>query len=137
MPVQTCSTCAYWQSIRDDDGLCRRRAPAAASRAEEVAHWPQTHGYQGCGEGKPASSEKLATCGSCAFWRRYNGGMHPMNRADMPNSWWGRAGLCVKRAPEPSTEPGPRGFWRATANADSCGEGVPAATPVTETVPAP
>jgi hypothetical protein len=49
--------------------------------------------------------------------------MHPMNRADMPNSWWARAGVCARHAPRPVSEPGPRGFWRATAEGDRCGDG--------------
>jgi hypothetical protein len=103
--VQNCERCAFWQVVRDEDGLCRHRAPAATPRAEEVA-------------------QTLVKCAGCVFWRRYKDGMHPMNRADMPNSWWARAGLCLRRAPAPMTEPGPRSFWRATAESDGCGEGV-------------
>ena len=121
---QSCGQCAFWQWFRDQDGLCRRRAPEATFRAEEVAHWPQTHGRQGCGDGVPAEELQRVNCADCVFWRRYKGGMHPMNRADMPNSWWARAGICARHAPMPITEPGPRAFWRATAENDGCGEGV-------------
>ena len=138
--VQGCAGCAYWQVVREDEGLCRRHAPDATIRAETVAHWPQTHGHQGCGDGEPAGGARLVSCAECRFWRRYKGGLHPMNRSDMPNSWWSRAGLCARRAPSPSTEPGPRGFWRATVNTDGCGEGVAIEVPsrgAVETPPPP
>ena len=122
--IQNCARCAFWQVVHDEDGLCRCRAPEATPRAEEIAHWPRTHGRQGCGDGVPAQEQSLVKCADCVFWRRYKGGLHPMNRADMPNSWWARAGLCMRHAPRPMTEPGPRSFWRATAESDGCGEGV-------------
>ncbi len=125
----TCAQCVYWQKVRDNDGLCRRRAPEVGHRAEEVAHWPQTYGAQGCGDGVEGEASGQATCSTCVFWRRYKSGMHPMNRADMPNSWWARAGVCARHAPRPLSEPGPRAFWRATADSDSCGEGVSADVP--------
>jgi hypothetical protein len=122
--VQNCRHCGFWQIVRDEDGVCRRRAPEATSRAEEIAHWPQTYGRQGCGDGVPAQEQTFVKCSDCVFWRRYKGGLHPMNRADMPNSWWAHAGLCMRHAPRPMIEPGPRSFWRATAESDGCGEGV-------------
>ena len=122
--LQACAQCAFWENLRDGEGLCRRRAPQAAYRAEQVAHWPQTHGYEGCGEHTAPTVAKRVNCSECAFWRRFRGGMHPMNRSDMPNSWWAHAGRCARHAPRPVTEPGPRAFWRATAETDSCGEGL-------------
>jgi hypothetical protein len=120
----SCARCAYWQVVRENTGLCRRRAPEAAHHAEEVAHWPQTHGGEGCGDGVEGPESRRVSCAACVFWRRYKGGMHPMNRADMPNSWWARAGVCSRHAPRPVNEPGPRAFWRATADIDFCGEAV-------------
>jgi hypothetical protein len=120
-----CADCAYWEKVREVDGHCRRFAPEAARLAEEVSHWPLTHARQGCGDGETAAcATPRVTCAVCIYWRRYKGGLHPMNRSDMPNNWWARAGVCIRRAPKPAAEPGPRAFWRATADIDFCGEGV-------------
>jgi hypothetical protein len=119
-----CAGCAYWRHVRDNDGTCRRRAPEASARSEEVAHWPQTRGVQGCGDGAPASSgETDVTCGDCVFWRRPAHGFSPTDRGDMPMSWWLHAGYCARHAPTPAAEPGARAFWRATSSADGCGQG--------------
>jgi hypothetical protein len=123
-PAVTCTECVYWRQSPDKGGLCRRRAPDATVRAEQVAHWPHTEPQQGCGDGVAGTADRADACASCSFWRRYPGGMHPMNRGDMPNQWWAHAGLCMRHAPKPAIEPGPRGFWRATSESDYCGEGV-------------
>ena len=52
------------------------------------------------------------------------GRLIPVNRGDMPMAWWAKAGICARHAPSPISEPGPRAFWRATQNADFCGEGL-------------
>ena len=120
-----CARCAFWQKVQEGQGICRRRAPEASSRSEEVAHWPQTRAEQGCGDGLEAKRPSYH-CDDCVFWRRYSGGLHPMNRSDMLNAWWANAGICTRHAPKPVTEPGPRAFWRATGGTDYCGEGFPA-----------
>ena len=120
----SCARCAFWQKVRENEGLCRRRAPGAAYRADQVAHWPQTRADQGCGDGSDRTQALFCHCDDCVYWRRYKDGLHPMNRSDMPNSWWLNAGLCTRHAPTPITEPGPRAFWRATAASDGCGEGL-------------
>lgn len=122
----SCASCAYWEKMRDGAGLCRRYAPDAARLAEEVSRWPLTHAGQGCGDGLRGNAEPHLTCSHCVYWRSYKDGLHPMNRSDMPNSWWARAGVCTRRAPRPANEPGLRAFWRATAASDYCAEGVAA-----------
>jgi hypothetical protein len=122
--VRSCARCIYWQKLRDNEGLCRRHAPSASVRSEQVAHWPQTHAGQWCAEGLVASVRPGANCSACDFWRHAEGGLNPMDRGDMPMSWWARAGLCVRHAPRPNAEPGTRAFWQATLGADSCGDGV-------------
>jgi hypothetical protein len=119
----SCAHCVYWQKLRDNEGLCRRHAPDAAIRSEQVAHWPQTHAGQWCAEGSIAARPR-AVCAACEFWRHVEGGLNPTDRGDMPMAWWTRAGLCVRHAPRPSSEPGTRGFWQATVDADSCGDGL-------------
>lgn len=119
-----CAECVYWRQGRDNDGTCRRRAPDASARGEDVAHWPQTRGSQGCGDGAAKTSDSVvATCGDCLFWRRPARGFSPFDRGDMPMSWWAHAGFCGRHAPKPTSEPGLRAFWRATSSADGCGEG--------------
>jgi hypothetical protein len=119
-----CAACVHWSRSRDDDGICRRRAPHPGVRGEEVAHWPRTRGVQGCGDGAlaPAPAAEV-TCGNCVFWRRPAHGFSPVDRGDMPMAWWTHAGYCGRHAPRPATEPGARAFWRATSSADGCGEG--------------
>jgi len=119
-----CADCAYWRRGHDNEGVCRRRAPDASPHGEEVAHWPQTHGFQGCGDGASASShDGGVACRDCAFWRRPANGFSPIDRGDMPRSWWTHAGYCGRHAPRPASEPGARAFWRATSSGDGCGEG--------------
>ena len=123
-----CARCAFWRRMREYEGACRRRAPDASVRAEEIAHWPQTHSRQGCGEGASARSPAPgATCGECVYWRHPDGGLNPVDRGDMPMAWWVQAGHCARRAPRPVAEAGARAFWRATHSSDSCGEGWPRA----------
>jgi hypothetical protein len=66
----------------------------------------------------------LVLCGDCRFWNTNpNGGIEPQDRRDARREWWQSAGHCVRHAPEPSSDPGCRGFWRATGRGDSCAEG--------------
>jgi hypothetical protein len=124
--VVHCADCAFWRRGRENDGTCRRRAPEASARGEEVAHWPQTRGVQGCGDGASgAPPGEGSTCGECVYWRRPAHGFSPIDRGDMPMSWWAHAGYCGRHAPRPASEPGARAFWRATSSADGCGEGAP------------
>ncbi len=121
-----CANCVFWHRLREHEGDCRRRAPDVSVRAEQVAHWPLTHGHQWCGEGALAASPAPgSTCGDCLYWRHPEDGLNPVDRGDMPMSWWARAGYCVRRAPRPASEPGARAFWRATHIESSCGEGLP------------
>jgi hypothetical protein len=120
-----CEACAFWRKLRDHEGLCARHAPETSVRPEEVAHWPQTHGWQGCGEGVAAEPASIgAHCAVCVYWRRPEGGLNPVNRGDMPAAWWAHAGICARHAPYPVSEPGPRAFWRATRDTDFCAEGL-------------
>ncbi len=121
-----CAACAFWHKLRESEGLCCHHAPEPSIRPEEAAHWPQTRSWQWCGEGIEGGPLALMTrCADCAFWRRPEGGLNPLNRRDMPMSWWEHAGLCARHAPQPVGEPGPRAFWRATLGADGCAEGEP------------
>jgi hypothetical protein len=122
---KNCGECVYWTRLRAEDGVCRRHAPATAARANEVAHWPLTHIRQVCGEGLVAVVRPGSTCPACLYWRRHATGLQPMDRGDMLKDWWARAGFCLRFAPEPSAEPGPRAFWRATGDEDGCGDGAP------------
>ena len=120
-----CEACAFWRKLRDHEGLCARHAPETSVRPEEVAHWPQTHGWQGCGEGVAAEAGSIGSyCARCVYWRRPEGGLNPVNRGDMPAAWWAHAGICARHAPYPVSEPGPRAFWRATRDTDFCAEGL-------------
>ena len=125
-----CTDCAFWRDDAHGEGLCRRRAPDASARSEEVAHWPQTRSLQGCGDGEAGVAASVgATCGECVFWRRPAHGFNPTDRGDMPMSWWAHAGYCGRHAPKPAAEPGVRAFWRATSSGDGCGEGAPRPPP--------
>jgi len=120
-----CEACAFWRKLREHEGLCARHAPEASVNRDEVAHWAQTHGWQGCGEGRAAAPMSVgAHCADCIFWHRPTDGLHPVDRGDMPMAWWARAGLCARHAPYPVSEPGPRAFWRATQDTDFCGDGL-------------
>ena len=120
---RSCSECGYWRSVRKDEGACRRHAPDASERADEVAHWPQTHASQWCGEGRVGAASVV--CSQCVYWRRPAGGLQPVDRGDMPRPWWDSAGHCARRAPHPASVLGPRAFWRATSESDVCGDGEP------------
>ena len=125
VPPLSCAGCAFWRKLREHEGICCRHAPDVSNQTERAAHWPQTHSWQWCGEGIAADPLSIGShCGDCRFWRRNVGGLNPLNRGDMPMSWWARAGLCARHAPRPVSEPGPRAFWRATEGSDFCGEGV-------------
>lgn len=120
-----CAACAFWRKLRENEGVCARHAPQASVTPEEAAHWPQTHGWQWCGEGRAAESHLIgARCADCLYWLHSEGGLHPVDRGDMPMSWWTHAGICARHAPHPVSEPGPRAFWRATHNTDLCAEGL-------------
>ena len=118
-----CAACAYWEQLRQA-GNCRLHAPNPSVNADEVAHWPQTHGDQWCAQGVavPAPTPRVR-CADCFAWRRPGNGLNPADRGDMPMAWWAAAGYCARRAPRPSPEPGMRAFWRATHGEDSCAEG--------------
>ena len=76
-----CEACAFWRKLREHEGLCARHAPETSVRPEEVAHWPQTHGWQGCGEGVTAEAGSIGShCARCVYWRRPEGGLNPVNR---------------------------------------------------------
>ena len=118
-----CAACAFWRKLREHEGLCARRAPSPSTQPDEAAHFPQTHDWQWCGEGVPAERPIGWRCADCVYWRRPEGGLHPIQRRDMPMAWWDRAGTCHRHAPTPVPEPGPRAFWRATHDSDFCAEG--------------
>jgi len=123
--MDRCDQCLFWKMARPGEGRCIRRAPAAASESDRVAHWPTTHGGQGCGEFLPlVAARELVTCAQCRYWRKTAGGLQPVDRGDKHFQWWAQAGLCVRYSPEPVSEPGPRAFWRATHATDSCAEGL-------------
>jgi hypothetical protein len=61
-PAVSCAQCVYWRQMPGRAGLCRRRAPDSALRAEEVAHWPQTQPEQGCGVGVAGASNRADSC---------------------------------------------------------------------------
>jgi hypothetical protein len=122
----SCAACAFWRKLRESEGLCCRHAPEPSVRPEEAAHWPQTRSWQWCAEGVAASwLSSVTRCADCAFWRQPEGGLKPLDRGDMPMSWWAHAGLCARHAPRPVGEPGPRAFWRATLDTNCCAEGEP------------
>ena len=121
-----CGACAFWRKLRENEGVCCRHAPEASHQPEDVAHWPLTRSWQWCGEGVADTPLSIGShCANCVFWLRPDAGLNPVNRGDMPMTWWERAGLCARHAPRPVREPGPRGFWRATRDVDFCGEGEP------------
>jgi hypothetical protein len=121
----SCAACAFWRKLREHEGVCARHAPEPSVHRDEAAHWPQTHGHEGCGEGVAAEAMSIGShCADCVFWRRPEQGLHPVDRGDMPMAWWARAGLCARHAPRPVHEPGPRSFWRATQDTDFCAEGL-------------
>jgi hypothetical protein len=119
-----CAQCANWNHVRDGDGLCRAHAPEPTARIDDIAHWPQSHGDEGCGEGRPArGSPSAVACRVCIFWRRSPNGLNPLNRIDKTMTWWQGAGHCVRLSPKPRSEPGNRAFWRVTHGDDGCAEG--------------
>jgi hypothetical protein len=120
-----CDHCAFWKITRPPlEGFCLRNAPRPCSASDGIAHWPTTHGRQGCGEFTATGSHpKRVACGDCAFWHRPELGLQPVDRGDKPASWWNQAGLCIRHAPRPVSDPGPRAFWCATHQADSCADG--------------
>ena len=102
VPPQNCAGCAFWHKKIEKEGLCRRHAPEASNRPEEVAHWPQTHSWQWCGEGVAAAPLSIGSrCADCVFWRHLDRGLTPVNRGDMPLVWWTHAGICARHAPHP------------------------------------
>ncbi len=126
-----CDQCAFWKMTRPPvEGACFRNAPSPGAMSDVIAHWPTTHGRQGCGEFTAAETNpRPVACGACAYWHRPELGLQPVDRGDKPGSWWAQAGLCVRHAPRPVSEPGPRAFWSATHQSDSCSEGAPAVKP--------
>ncbi|WP_298424152.1 hypothetical protein [Rhodoblastus sp.] len=120
-----CDECLFWKMARPTEGWCRKYAPKPASEADRVAHWPTTHGAQGCGEFVEITTKfDFVFCGQCRYWQSSATGILPVDRLDKPAQWWTHAGHCIRYAPEPISEPGPRAFWRATHHTDGCSEGV-------------
>ncbi len=117
-----CADCLYWEHGDATEGLCRRHAPAASQRMDEVGHWPETRATDGCAEGARGPGAPVQ-CMLCVYWSQPSGGLDPERRHDQPLAWWHHAGHCHRRAPLPTPEPGARGFWRATAAQDACGDG--------------
>lgn len=116
-----CGDCIFWDRCGDNDGLCRRHAPCASQRADDVAHWPETHADDGCGEGARGSGRPVS-CAACGYWSQPSGGLSPQRRRDQPADWWRHAGHCRRYAPQPTPEPGARGFWQVTSGRDGCGD---------------
>lgn len=117
-----CSDCRFWERASGRSGLCRRHAPSPHQRKDEVVHWSETGGEDGCGEGMRGSGP-LVRCVDCLYWSQPGGGLNPQRRRDEPADWWQQAGHCFRYAPHPSPEPGARGFWRVTSGKDGCGDG--------------
>ena len=123
--MDRCENCLFWKMARPSEGSCLRRAPAAASEAERIAHWPTTHGAQGCGEFlERGAALEVVACADCRYWRKPAQGLQPVDRGDKPWARWAQAGKCARHAPAPQSEPGPRAFWRASHETDSCAEGL-------------
>ena len=121
-----CGTCAFWDRLSDRAGYCRRNAPAALDARDLAAHWPSTGQHERCGEGIEAGAgvERMVRCGDCVFWQcNPGGGLDPQNRRDERIGWWRKAGYCFRHAPNPTADPGNRGFWFATHEDDRCGMG--------------
>ncbi len=122
--ASSCATCRFWDEAAH--GLCRRRAPVTADQPDRVAHWPSTEAGQRCGDGveRAAEAKERVSCGRCVFWHpNPAGGLDPQDRRDERADWWREAGHCLRHAPLPGSDPGCRGFWRATHVTDGCGEG--------------
>ena len=145
-----CAGCAFWRKLRDNEGVCSRHAPEPSYIPEHVAHWPQTHSREWCGEGVVAASLSIGShCADCTFWRHPDGGLNPVNRRDMPMAWWAHAGICARHAPRPVSTPAlaPSGarrrtrifaprVWSAGRARHRClDEGVDAVTPNAVTTP--
>jgi hypothetical protein len=119
-----CGDCVFWDHICEDEGLCRRHAPAASQRAGEVARWPETRTENSCAEGIRTPDRGAVKCAACIYWSQPIGGLSSERPAgEKTGDWWRHAGHCLRHAPQPSSEPGARGFWRATSAGDSCGDG--------------
>jgi hypothetical protein len=118
-----CGDCIFWDHAQDGEGLCRRHAPTPSQKVDEVAHWPETRAENGCGEGAPVAERRPVKCADCIYWNQPSGGLNPQRRRDETADWWRHGGHCLRLSPQPSPEPGARGFWRATSGNDSCGDG--------------
>ncbi|MDE2578096.1 MAG: hypothetical protein KGL46_04765 [Hyphomicrobiales bacterium] len=118
-----CADCAYWELVRPNEGWCRRHSPTTPDAADAVAHWPQSHAEQWCGDfvASHRTSAPAITCESCRFWRQPEAGLQPVDRGDRIASWWSNAGLCHRDAPKPNAAPGQRAYWAATHRKDRCG----------------
>jgi hypothetical protein len=122
----SCGDCAFWSKHGTHDGSCRRAAPQPSDGADQIAHWPVTTDRERCADGRARDPQRnaLVTCGQCRFWHTSDqGGLDPQDRQDARREWWNSAGHCVRHAPRPSSNPGARGFWRATSTKDSCSQG--------------
>ena len=124
--MERCDNCIFWKFARPAEGWCLKRAPHPVTESDRVAHWPTTHGAQGCGEFLViGAAYDFVTCGHCRYWRKPPTGLQPVDRGDKTSQWWSQAGLCARHAPHPFSEPGPRAFWPASHKTDSCAEGLP------------
>lgn len=125
--LQSCKSCAYWESINPMVGFCRSNSPGHGSSTDEVAHWPETAAYEGCGGGvdQTVSQAPIVRCRECVYWHQPTAGegLLPQDRKDRSMRWWEQAGHCRCRSPYPSSYPGHRGYWRVTHEADGCAEG--------------
>lgn len=120
-----CDQCGFWKMARPGEGWCLRYAPRPIGELEKVSHWPTTHGGQGCGEFvAPGAGPERVACRDCAYWHKPALGLQPVDRGDKLAGWWAQAGLCVRHAPKPQSEPGARAFWRASHVTNSCAEGI-------------
>jgi hypothetical protein len=126
MAIVPCQHCTFWEHISSSsEGRCRRHAPAFAEVINDVAHWPLTHAEDSCGEGvgTELAHAEFIKCSTCVYWRHRIGGVDPVQRRDQLEAWWREAGHCVRFAPQPSSEPGARAFWRVSHANDFCFDG--------------
>ena len=105
-----CGACAFWRKLRDNDGVCCRHAPRGRRiHPEQVAHWPQTHRQQWCGEGvvPRRRSRSGRTARIASIWRRPGTGAPSGQSGRHADGVVGvRRDLRPPRA-APRSEPGP------------------------------
>lgn len=120
-----CGECAFWTRMDKQGGNCRRHAPRPNNNVDEIAHWPRTGWEDACGEWRANSPDArlLVSCSECVYWKHMAQGLQPVDLQDQFSDWWRQAGKCLRFAPQPSSFPGNRAFWRATHGGDACSEG--------------